>query len=203
MRYLNRRAKMENNSMASHRRTRRNAAAAAQHDEETFVKCQEVMLDMHAPEEEIEKAITLCEVMFAATPSEQIPEVLSRDWAFWKKTFRRVKQATDKEKLVEASRHALGEEHASIQPPHNVAQFMMKATIHLIWRRLLEQKWGWDLPHRAFQDPAGAVQEVMVGGYKNLAQKVNREELFPLIRPPPSPSPADAREGADASRAQA
>ena len=147
-------------------------AFAAQHRE--IAKVRDVCLDLHSPEESVREQFEVVRKQLANIPGEMGRKV-SKEFEFWAKGFDRVAKSRSRKQLGFAAKSVLSErEH--VMPVSNVGQYAMKATVHLIWRSLMRQVYGWSVGSRSFESPEAAVGYAAGRTYESLAT-----ELFSIL----------------------
>lgn len=140
-------------------------------------KC--LLEDLHTSESNVRQIVQNMEKRFPEDESKpMIPA-----WNFWKQAYEAAATARTEPEIVAAATDAMGTEHEYIQPEWIVVQSLMKATVHMYWRRLMELHCGWDLPTLSYKTPDMAVKIALgTTTYKLEAQQLFRK-VFAHVRP--------------------
>ena len=145
-----------------------------------FISVMQTLEDVHALEPNVQAAMNIVDEQLAALEGPDLIRAeeinLKQDWAFWKHAYALARAARERQEICAAAHHALTGEHDHIQPEGNIPQAMMKATVHMLWRRLMQLEYGWDPVMQAFTNPVAASMQADEG-YESMAQSLLRDAM--------------------------
>lgn len=127
--------------------------------------------DMHTSEVVVRRVLGNVEARFQDDECKPMKPA----WDFWKHAYEAAAAAHTESEIVDAAKDAMGTDHEHIQPTWIVVQSLMKATVSMYWRRLMELYRGWDFATMSYKTPA-------VAPYRAEAQYLFRQKLS-HIRP--------------------
>lgn len=104
-------------------------------------------------------------------------EAASRAFEFWVTAFGRATNATSREDIKVLTREYLCTAHAHSVSPYNIAQGIMKATIHCLWRKLytITVNRGHPEPESAIRDAVTPVKQRAVEYFQLLYGEIAAE----------------------------
>lgn len=140
-----------------------------------FMHCMEVFSDYSSSEEEVAKCVTQV-APFIRGPQDVVEQAKAA-FGYWRAAFERARACTCRDDIKAVAREYVCTRNPHASSKFNIAQGLMKATIHVLWKKLylLETRRGHAAPREAILDAVTDPQQRAIQYFRSVLAEIAAE----------------------------